>query len=95
MNGHEIINHGVNGWHLTRSDGRTIASLDAGVHNQLVQENLQRQKKKNPNASWVRCNEDELQEAIEAQIRRLCNVPDGARLVNTINQSTMVFQPSA
>lgn len=95
MNGHEITNHGVNGWHLTRSDGRTIASLDAGVHSRLVRENLQRQMEENPNASWVKCNEDELLEAIELQIRRLCNVPDSARLVNTIGQSTMVFQPSA
>ena len=90
----EQVNHGVNGWHLT-IDGRTIASLDVGVCAQLVRENLQRQAARSPGASQVSVDSAELQEAIELQIRRLCNVPDGARLVNTINQSTMVFQPSA
>lgn len=89
-----INNHGVNGWHLKESNNTIIASLDTGVFNQLIEENLRRQVAKKPSAVRVSVDKDELLEAVESRLRKICNIPDNARLTSVIHQSTMVFQTS-
>lgn len=87
-----MVNHGVNGYRLDLDDSRIMASLDIGVFNQLIAENLQDQKAKNPGASVVHVDEDELASAVESRLRHLCDVPDSAKLIEVIHQRTMVFQ---